>query len=313
MKFFFTLFSLSIFSLAFSQSSRFAVNQKSVLIGEPIELSLTVVYSSKSSLKISEKWDTLPVRFKTKKGEIVDAGDKFEITNWTKNTKRLGDSIEWIGIAKAVLWDSGTFVLPAIAYKVDSKNFVSDSLMLDCKLAEKIKGKDIYEIRDSFIDVESAEKKAKEDSNKLFYVGVIAVVLIIFLLIYFMIRRVKKKARETSASELTLSDRALLAINELEKLQLWKAERHKDHFVELSFILRSYLSSTFELYLLEKTTEETLLLLKQKNVSIMQIKSIEFILKHADMVKFAKSILEENYILDLDNQARNCVKNAEEK
>jgi hypothetical protein len=45
----------------------------------------------------------------------------------------------------------------------------------------------------------------------------------------------------------------------------------------------------------------------------MQITSIEFILKHADMVKFAKSILEENYILDLDNQARNCVKNAEEK
>jgi hypothetical protein len=124
---------------------------------------------------------------------------------------------------------------------------------------------------------------------------------------------VRKRSKLNQSAEMSLADRAILAINELEKLQLWKSDRHKDHFVELSFILRSFLSAYFELSLLEKTTAETLILLKQKNLSVAQTNSVEFVLMHADMVKFAKALMVENYILDLDNQARNCIQQTEVK
>jgi hypothetical protein len=108
--------------------------------------------------------------------------------------------------------------------------------------------------------------------------------------------------------ELSLADRAILAIDELEKLELWKQNRHKEHFVELSFILRSYFSSHYQLNLLEKTTTETQILLKQVGVTTLNLLQIEFILKHADLVKFAGSVIEENYVLALDEKARECVR-----
>jgi hypothetical protein len=107
---------------------------------------------------------------------------------------------------------------------------------------------------------------------------------------------------------LSLAERAILAIDELEKLQLWNQNRHKEHFVELSFILRSYYSSMYQLNLLEKTTSETQLLLQQLGLSAIHLKQIDFVLKHADMVKFAGSVLEENYVLSLDEKARECVR-----
>jgi len=313
MKFLLTILIICSLYHALGQQSRITVSKNSVKVADPIEIKLSIVLPSQSKLKISDKWDTLPVMFKNISGKRILAEDKFEITSWTKKSNTINDSIEWIVLAKAILWDSGTFIFPAFSYKVDSNFFQTDSLIFNCELEAKIEGKDLYEIRESFIDVDAAEKQAQEESNKIFYIIVLVVVFVVFLIIYLLIRKVRKRNQGDSKMEMSLSDRALLAVNELEKLQLWKLERHKDHFVELSFILRSYFSSHFQLNLLEKTSEETLLLLRQKNVSIEQINSIEIILKHADMVKFAKASLEENYILDLDNQARNCIKNTEGK
>ena len=304
-----------IFSLyhAVGQQSRISASKNSVVIGDPIEIKLSILLPSQSKLQISDKWDTLPVVFINKSGKSILADEKFEISSVTKKSNPTKDSIEWVVLAKAILWDSGMFVFPSISYSVNSNLFQTDSLTINCELETKIEGKELYEIRESFIDVAAAEKQAQEESNKLFYIIVLVVVFVVFLIIYLFIRKVRKRNQALNQTEMSLSERALLAVNELEKLQLWKLERHKDHFVELSFILRSYLSAYFQLNLLEKTSEETLLLLRQMNLSIEQINSIEVILKHADMVKFAKAILEENYILDLDNQARNCIKNTEEK
>ena len=129
-----------------------------------------------------------------------------------------------------------------------------------------------------------------------------------FAIIFFLVRKVRNKKKEVLSRELSLAERAILAINELEKLQLWNKDRHKDHFVELSFILRSYYSSLYQLNLLEKTTSETQLLLQQIGISSLHLKQIDFVLKHADLVKFAGSVLEENYVLELDEKARHCVR-----
>jgi hypothetical protein len=40
----------------------------------------------------------------------------------------------------------------------------------------------------------------------------------------------------------------------------------------------------------------------------LHLNQIDFVLKHADLVKFAGSVLEENYILTLDEKARECVR-----
>jgi hypothetical protein len=198
-----------------------------------------------------------------------------------------------------------------LKFNIGSNTLNSDSLLIESQLEKKIDGVDLYEIRESFIDVKQAEEKANEEKAKFkkwLLILIALTVIVVFVIIYFFIRKVRGKKKDVQSRELSLAERAILAIDELEKLQLWNQNRHKEHFVELSFILRSYYSSLYQLNLLEKTTSETQLLLQQLGLSAIHLKQIDFVLKHADMVKFAGSVLEENYVLSLDEKARECVR-----
>jgi hypothetical protein len=290
----------------FSQKPILTVSKNPVLVGEPF--SISVLVESKDKVTLSKKWDTLPFRMKNEVGIYEMAKDKFEIISFEEDIQ---NNQKWSGTLKAIIWDSGTFVFPALSFNTESNTLISDSLLIESQLEKKKEGIDLYEIRESFIDVKDAEKKASEaseKSKKWLYILILLSVLIVFVIIFFFVQKVRNKKKEHVFRELSLADRAILAIDELEKLELWKQNRHKEHFVELSFILRSYFSSHYQLNLLEKTTTETQILLKQVGVTTLNLLQIEFVLKHADLVKFAGSVLEENYVLALDEKARECVR-----
>ena len=292
--------------IGLSQKPVLTVSKNPVLVGEPFEISILV--ETTQDISISKKWDSLPFRMKNDKGIFEITPDKFEITNFQEVNRK---NNQWKAVLKAVIWDSGTFVLPQLKFNIGSNTLNSDSLLIESQLEKKIDGVDLYEIRESFIDVKQAEEKANEEkakSKKWLLILIALTVIVVFVIIYFFIRKVRGKKKDVQSRELSLAERAILAIDELEKLQLWNQNRHKEHFVELSFILRSYYSSLYQLNLLEKTTSETQLLLQQLGLSAIHLKQIDFVLKHADMVKFAGSVLEENYVLSLDEKARECVR-----
>ena len=79
------------------------------------------------------------------------------------------------------------------------------------------------------------------------------------------------------------------------------------HYIELSFILRKYLSERFGIHLLEKTTIEAQLILKQYGLSEKLLSEIGIILNGSDMVKFAKSAPEEKIIRANLDDCRNIV------
>ena len=290
----------------FSQKPVLIISKNPVIVGEPFEILIKI--ESAQPVRLVNKLDSLPIRIKNDKGIFELTPDKFEISSFHENKKSTN---QWSATLKAIIWDSGTFVLPCLNLNIESKTLTTDSLIIESELEKKIEGLDLYEIRESFVDIEDAEKKAneeKEKSKKWMYLIIALSVLFIFVLIFFFIRKVRNRKNEFTSRELTLAERTNFAIDELEKLQLWKKERHKEHFVELSFILRSYFSSHYQLNLLENTTSETQLLLQQVGLSTSHLKQIDFVLKHADLVKFAGSILDENYVLTLDDKARECVR-----
>lgn len=292
--------------LGFSQKPILMVSKNPVIVGEPFEIS--VLMESKSPVTIAKKWDSLPFRMKNEKGNYELVQDKFEITSFTEDSK---NKTQWKGVLKAVIWDSGTFVFPSLKLNIGSEPLSLDSLIIESQLEKKISGVDLYEIRESFTDIEAAEKKANketESNKKWLYVLILLSVLLVLVIVFLFVRKVRNKKKDVQLREMSLADRAILAIDELEKLQLWRQNKHKEHFVELSFILRSYYSSHYQLNLLEKTTSETQILLRQLGVISLHLNQIDFVLKHADLVKFAGSVLEENYILTLDEKARDCVR-----
>ena len=72
-------------------------------------------------------------------------------------------------------------------------------------------------------------------------------------------------------------------------------------------ILRMYLTSRYEISLLEKTTYETKLLLTQKGLNDETVEVIARILSESDMVKFAKSEPDVIAILRVSTLARQIV------
>jgi hypothetical protein len=131
------------------------------------------------------------------------------------------------------------------------------------------------------------------------------------LLFGFIIYRFLKNRNRFDSEKtilLSLEERTLNAIDALEKRKLWEEDRLKEHFVQLSYILRSYLTERYSISLLEKTTHEARLLLEEIALNKSTISSIISVLSEADMVKFAKSKPEVNSILLVSRMARVIVK-----
>jgi hypothetical protein len=114
----------------------------------------------------------------------------------------------------------------------------------------------------------------------------------------------KRKSNVSVEQSIDFQTQTLNAIEELERKQLWLKGLEKQHYSELSYLLRSYFSYCFELNLLEKTTQETLLLLKQCGLEPFKITEIQALLNGADLVKFAQSKPEEDRNLVLLERAK---------
>ncbi|MFN5912374.1 MAG: hypothetical protein ACK45H_13620, partial [Bacteroidota bacterium] len=87
----------------------------------------------------------------------------------------------------------------------------------------------------------------------------------------------------------------------------WEIGKLKEHYIELSFILRSYLSSRYDLNLLENTTAEAQLILSHKGLHPETIRVIGTVLDQSDMVKFARSAPIEVEVLKVSQQVRQIV------
>jgi hypothetical protein len=130
--------------------------------------------------------------------------------------------------------------------------------------------------------------------------------LVLLLITCFVIYR-KLKSKKFKATPLSLEESTLLAIEQLEKEHLWEKGLLKSYYVALSFIIRDYLSQRFAINLLEKTTNETQLLLKQIKMDRVISEKIEIILNESDMVKFAQSQPDESAMKKIADIARQIV------
>lgn len=216
----------------------------------------------------------------------INTGDpiELEIIGTFKDTiiEKKGFNL-WRGTYQITVWDSGQVVIPEcrIVFKDSTYNFYP--LMLSVSMPKTENGKDIYDIKESFVEIETDYFSWLKDFWWIW------TALILLGIIFYILRKRSKKPVVEIIKELSLKDKTLFALDGLEKAKMWEKEQIKEHYIELSFIFRSYLASRYELNLLEKTSYETALLLAQKNIATDTIETIKSILDYADMVKFAKS------------------------
>lgn len=291
---------------AFGQETVATLSRNKILIGEKVTLTYSVDIARGKKVRFIPSSSVLPSRTISQSGSIATAeSDQIEITAPFRDTilKDKNNDV-WVGVYEITAWDSGSYLITGPTIIIDDSTNYFPNIQLDANLVKANKGQDIYDIKEAYADIPdepfSLIKFLKE------YGWILAIALILIVSYFWMSRKNKNKPQPT-VKELSLKDKTLLAIDALEKERLWEQQKLKEHYIELSFILRSYLSARYEINLLERTTKETRLLLEQKGLHTETILVIIAILGESDMVKFAKSQPDEISILKISQKARQVV------
>lgn len=103
------------------------------------------------------------------------------------------------------------------------------------------------------------------------------------------------------------SEKALQKLNELQQKQLWKQDQTKEHYAEISLILREYLESLYGIAALESTTSEIQMMLSRTDFPAGSQALLEEVLQKTDLVKYARSEPSEATHLAILKKARGLI------
>ncbi|PIE87069.1 MAG: hypothetical protein CSA03_02330 [Bacteroidetes bacterium] len=289
----YAIYFLMIFGSIFSSRAQQLLEEIShdnILIGEPVSIRYVLKTKMTDTLAFSEKQGVIEGRFKSG-GTLSQKGAEFEIIGKFKDTiVALGMNKKWIGEYVVTAWEDGEYIIPGPTISINDSTFRFDDLALQVSLVEQKKDVDLYEIRENFTDIpDQPFSPMKFLKQNWWWIAIVAGALIFGWLLVRRRRWDKEIENREDIRPMNLKERTIKAVEALDKSELWKKGELKEHFVELSYILRSYLTARYKISLLEKTTEQTKYILTKQGLNAETVDTIARILSQSDMVKFAKS------------------------
>ncbi len=186
-------------------------------------------------------------------------------------------------------WEDGYFPIKPISYKHISNQ---DTILFESRPA-------LLQVTAVEVDLEEGYKEIRpiiQVSRGFWEVFVWILAGLVLAVVVFVIYKRVRKSDDRDIPEPVRPVREdvpahIAAISSLETLrrkQLWKEGKIKQHHIELTDILRLYISRRFGIAAQEMTTEEILVVLPSKLNHGTASDLIAGILREADMVKFAK-------------------------
>ena len=211
------------------------------------------------------------------------------IRSYVIDTIKHGDRYELIKKYGVTQFDSGKYVIPSLKVLINNKTFATDSLLVEVSNVQ------VDTLKQKLFDIKPIVEVPYELSYFWQYVLIILLILGIGALIYWLIKKYKKKKVEEVEELKSPIERATILLKTLEKKELWQKGAVKEYYSELTDIARNYIEEAIEIPAMESTTSELILALraasikKKMTVSAETLENLERVLKQADLVKFAKS------------------------
>ncbi|MFV8391522.1 hypothetical protein [Flavobacterium sp. LB2P6] len=185
-------------------------------------------------------------------------------------------------------FDSGRYVVPSIKIFIDSKPFMTDSLLVEVANVQ------VDTLKQKMFDIKDIAPADNPIGDWWKYLLIFALIIGIGAFIYWFIKkRQEKKLLEEIYK--TPIEKATSLLDTLEKKELWQKGEVKAYYSELTDIARNYIEEAIEIPAMESTTSELIQGLRaasvKKKMTLSQeiIENLERVLKQADLVKFAKS------------------------
>ncbi|MFV8324629.1 hypothetical protein [Flavobacterium sp. ZS1P14] len=185
-------------------------------------------------------------------------------------------------------FDSGRYVIPSIKIFINSKPFMTDSLLVEVANVK------VDTLKQKMFDIKGIATADTSIGDWWKYLLIIALIVGIGVLIYWYIKKRQEKKLQEEIHK-TPIEKATSLLDTLEKKELWQKGEVKAYYSELTDIARNYIEEAIEIPAMESTTSELIQGLRaasvKKKMTLSQetIENLERVLKQADLVKFAKS------------------------
>ena len=272
--------------LTMAQEPNTYVSSKEINVGEILEVQYEISLSKNQHITFNPPLGYFPCNRISAKSNLKGTEFKeLEILNYSDTIVNSGGSRLWRANFKLIPWDTGTLVLQPLPYSLDSQMSYFTSILVQSTFVPAKKGIRIYDINESSTPFKK-ELVWTEFLSKYWWILFLFLLMGLFIVVY----KKRAKVAPIEPESLTLKQQTLQSIEKLEAKQQWRTDQ-KLHYTELSFVLRWYLSTRYKINLLERTTFETILLLKALKLDEYLITQISLIFKEVDAVKFANSEL----------------------
>ena len=169
---------------------------------------------------------------------------------------------------------------------VDQKKFVKTNAL-------PIEVNSVLDPKNPPADIQDIKGIIKFHHGLLWYLPFLIALIILVIVSYFVYKYIKKKNRKLTQEEIIQSippkEYALKQLDELQILNLIEKGHVKEYYDKLSDIIRFYISRTYSVDGMEKTTTEFYSMLKNK-IAPEHNRELKNYLINCDFVKFAKLI-----------------------
>ncbi|MEX0968552.1 MAG: hypothetical protein WD077_15075 [Bacteroidia bacterium] len=191
---------------------------------------------------------------------------------------------------KVTAWDSGAYKIPSLPFSYSIKG---DTVLNTANSPESI-----ITFTRLPIDTSRAIAPIQEPLDVPYtfeeflpYILTGVAVLILIITIFLLIRHYRKPKEKIVKQPPPIPAHvwALEKLKELENLKLWQNGAIKEYYISLTDIFRHYVERRYSIRAMESTTGELMADLKDQKVKRELLEQVEYMLREADMVKFAKA------------------------
>jgi hypothetical protein len=210
------------------------------------------------------------------------------IQSYPIDTVKMDGRYELIKKYGLTQFDSGRYVVPSIRIFINSKPFLTDSLLVEVANVQ------VDTLKQKMFDIKDIAPADNPIGDWWKYLLIIALIVGIGAFVYWFIKKRQEKKLHEEIYK-TPIEKATTLLDTLEKKELWQKGEVKAYYSELTDIARNYIEEAIEIPAMESTTSELIQGLRaasvKKKMTLSQeiIENLERVLKQADLVKFAKS------------------------
>lgn len=260
-------------------SVRIKTDKKEIRLGEPFELTIT----AKTGENVNVSWPILP----------DSIGEGFEILERKSfDTIRTKGAVTYQQKFLVTAWDSGLFAIPPI--RIDFRAGSSEASAYTDTVKMVVKSDAVAEGK-GYRDIKGPVDMPFSVREIFPFILIIVILVAVGLTVYFLLRRFRKTIPPKVVEEVEIQPdlphvEALKLLEELRQKQLWQQGFLKEYYDDLSMVLRHYLERRFSLDAEEMVTREILNHLRSMVYLRSSLELLESVLRHSDMVKFAKGV-----------------------